>query len=328
MIERSDADGSGVMVDDGLVADEIKPMDQARQLLFHGQLLDLAAAMRPMPIAVSGLSALMADPDCSIDDVAEELRSDPNLVAAVLREANSAASAPVAGISSIQAAVTRVGLARVLAIAAGSMLGPAAQCPLEAYQLGPGGLWDHSVISSYVAEAIYKMGRDGIGPEVVAAALLHDIGMIILDGVLEPSHFRSAMMINLTSDAAERELVDVDHAEMGAVLLEMWNLPASITHPIRFHHTPDLAGLPGAHVINIASIIADELGRASKLHELGIVDPMLDTSLEALGLDRDSVVDGAVKLIVQAGRARGQNGPELADDAPGPIRMPNPPWHH
>ncbi len=300
--ERSDVGGDDIRLDSGPGIDGLDLTDTARQLLFHGRLLDRAAAMRPMQATVCRLAAVMVDPDCSIEDVAKELRLDPPLVAALLKEAYSAASAPVAGISSIQAAATRLGLARVLAVAAGSMVGPTAQRSLEAYQLGPGGLWDHSILSSYVAEAIYGMGRDGIGPEVVASALLHHMGKIILNDILEPSQFHSAIMVNGSSDAAERELIDVDHAEMGAVLLEMWNLPASITEPIRFHHAPDRTEWPAAHVVNIASIIGRELGGIARPGGPDMDDLLLDASLEALSLEREAVVHVTTSLLVLAGR--------------------------
>ena len=302
MTERSDSDSGYKRFNGGSTAVEVAPGDKATQLLYHGHLLDKAASMRPMQTTACRLAAVMADPDCSIEDVSKEIRPDPPLVAALLKEANSAASAPLNGISSIQGAVTRLGFARVLAIAAGSMLGSTAQRPLEAYQLGPGGLWDHSVLASYVAETIYRMGKPGIGPEVVTSALLHHVGQIILNDILEPTHFQSAIRINLTSDAAERELVDVDHAEMGAALLEMWNLPASITDPIRFHHAPHWNTFPAAQVVNIASTIGAELGGYSQTSGLELADPLLEPSLEALNLERATVVEGAVALLALAGR--------------------------
>jgi HD-like signal output (HDOD) protein len=75
-------------------------------LNLHHRVAEAAAAMRPLPTSVTRLAAVVGDDDPSIAAVAEVLRQDPALVAAVLREANSAASAARDEIATIEAATT------------------------------------------------------------------------------------------------------------------------------------------------------------------------------------------------------------------------------
>ena len=61
---------------------------------------------------------------------------------------------------------------------------------------------------------------------------------------------------------AEREMLGMDHAEIGAKLAEEWNMPAEITAAIRYHHEPDKAS-DFNHIVDtvhVADIIALMLG--------------------------------------------------------------------
>lgn len=275
----------------------------AGTLDLHHHLLDLAEAMRPLPATVSRLASVIADETSQIDEVSSILREDPSLIAALLRESNSAASAPASEIVTVEAAIMRLGLARVLAIATSSALGAETQQPLAAYDLAPGELWGHSITCSYVAEAICRMSSKAVGAEVVTAALLHDIGQIVLNNVLDHEQFTLARENNLLVTTAERELVEVDHAELGAMLLELWEIPRSITDAVRFHHNPDASlGDLLAHVVCVANHLAHEVTDQgfdeTVLSEAAEVQ--LLASLEVLSLDREDVVERATKLLLKA----------------------------
>ena len=268
-------------------------------LEFHHHLLDVAESMKPLPATVSHLAATVADPDAEIDDVLRVLRGDPNLVAAILRESNSAASAPVAQIASIEAAVMRVGLARILALATGSMVGEQTKGPLESYELPAGAMWSHSVKCSYVAEAAYRMLGRKVGAEVVTAALLHDIGQIVLDSFLESDVLQQATVNHANLADAERELIDVDHAELGALLLELWKIPGSVSDAVRWHHHPEQSEGLGAHVLFVANTLTHEFDGDRDI--VGSEQVQLAESLELLGLERVELTDRAESLLARAG---------------------------
>ena len=285
----------------------------AGTLDLHHHLLDLAEAMRPLPATVSKLAAVIADETSQIEDVSSIIREDPSLIAALLRESNSAASAPANEIVTVEAAVMRLGLARVLAIATASSLGSETQKPLAAYDLAAGDLWSHSIVCSYVAETIYRLSPAQVGAEVVTAALLHDIGQIVLDNVLDHDQFVLARAANVRVTTAERELVEVDHAELGALLLELWDIPRSITNAVRFHHDPEasLGELP-AHVVFVANVVGHELDlddEDSPDHDdldepdeaTAVAEAQLETSLELLDVDHDELLERSRKALVRAG---------------------------
>ena len=260
----------------------------------------MAEAVPPLPSTVTRLAVAIADENSELEDVTAIVREDPIVVAALLRESNSAASAPTSEIVTVEAAIMRLGMARVLAVATDSGVTKQTRDELKSYQLGAGELWDHSIRASYVAEAIYKANRSITGPEVVTAALLHDIGQMLLDKILDPGHFTEARHCHADVTLAERELVEVDHAELGALLLELWGIPWSISDAVRHHHQPEFGESSMPHVVAIADLFVHQIFE-SRPHQAEQNRERLLGHLAELNLDHDTIEAGARKLLTDYG---------------------------
>jgi putative nucleotidyltransferase with HDIG domain len=263
----------------------------------HHQILDRAEALRPLPITVVRLAATVADPESDVDDMVTILREDPSLVASLLREANSAWSGPSANITTIQAAVTRLGSGRVLAIAMDVSLDLQTPLQLVGYDMTGEQLREHAIFASFVAEAVQSLARDRVGPEAITAAFLHDIGKGLLDEHLDNRFFRFAWSPDREIIDAEQELAGVDHAELGALLLELWGIPRSISDAIRYHHQPEVAPSSLAAVV----AISDGLSHHFRGSRPGTLDGTVEWSLDHLGLERAQVMDRTEKVLYRAG---------------------------
>lgn len=266
-------------------------------LELHHQILDRAEGLRPLPLTVVKLAAAVADSDSDVDDLVGILREDPSLVASLLREANSAWSGPTSNITTIQAAVTRLGSGRVLAIAMDVSLDIQAPLQLVGYDLTAEQLREHAVWASFVAEAVQNLARGTIGPEAITAAFLHDIGKGLLDEHLDPRYFQFAWSPDRTIIDAEQELAGVDHAELGALLMELWGIPQPIAEAIRYHHHPQAA--PGPLAAAVA--ISDGLAHHFRGSRAGTLDETVTWSLDSLGLSRDAVMDRTETVLYRAG---------------------------
>lgn len=90
------------------------------------------------------------------------------------------------------------------------------------------GLWEHSLGAAAAASIIAKRIGAPEAEEISTAALLHDIGKVILKIKLEEEfkQFESTVREkSISMFEAERASLGTDHAEIGGWLAKNWYLP-------------------------------------------------------------------------------------------------------
>jgi len=205
------------------------------------EILAKVRSIGAMPAAAVEAIRLAQDPDVDIAKLTRAIEYDPGLTSNVLRLANSAFFGFRRAIASIREAIVRLGMIRIVSLVAASSFAPLARRRIRGYDLPPGQLWRHSVASAIgsleLAQALGLRAPD----QVFTAALLHDIGKVALGTFVEVAAepiMALAFRQKVAFDAAERQVLGIDHAELGAVLLEDWRLPPGIVEAVAWHHLP------------------------------------------------------------------------------------------
>ena len=210
------------------------------------QILSTLRSTPALPTPAVRVVQLVQDPEVDIRELTEAVRYDPSLTAMVLRLANSPYFGAARSIGSVQQAVMRLGTNRLFRVLMTSAVAPLAQLAVRGYDLEPGKLLEHAVGVAVAVERLAASLAKRPANYTFTAALLHDIGKIAMG-----SHVRIdakpimdlAFRENLPFEVAEREVLGIDHAEAGAVLLEVWDLPPRLIEAVRCHHEPDKAQL-------------------------------------------------------------------------------------
>jgi HD-like signal output (HDOD) protein len=234
-------------------------------------------------------------------DITRELRSespspsriggmiarDIGMTAKLLQTVNSAVYGMRTEISEPEQAVLLLGLdtihAMVLSLSIFSVINPAVFSADEAERL-----WEHSVATSKISRCIAK--AEGIRGHALdpyqSAGLLHDVGKLVIASA-DPLSYRSILEISSSTGTrpwlVEREVLGCSHAEVGAYLLGIWGLPASIVEAVAWHHHPSespVTEFSPLAAVHVASILHS---RMHPEHEHG--SPSLDQEfLERIGL--------------------------------------------
>ncbi len=205
-------------------------------------LIRSAEELEPLPASVTRLARLVSREDSDLREVVRVIELDQALTARLLRSANSAMSAAVSPITTVRSAVLRVGTGAVLSLATGAAVQQRLGTRLPAYGLEEGALWKHSLVAALAAEIWTRHARVSPPAESFTAALLHDIGKLVLARFLEPEICQVLAEAigdgHLNPLAAESEVLGVNHAELGGLIAQHWNLPDTIVAGITHHHEP------------------------------------------------------------------------------------------
>lgn len=264
-----------------------------------------ATDLEPLPVSVTRLAALVCgDEPPDLDAVVEVVTYDQALTAALLRTANSSWSASRQPVATVRDAAVRLGTGPVLSLALGARVRSRMEQALPAYGLGESALWEHSVRALLAAELLGRAAPGAPPPETATAALLHDIGKLLLDRHLGPdaiARVQASVAAGATAAEAEAEVLGIDHAELGGLVAQAWGLPESLVVGIREHHAPRSS--PVALAVHLADRAANEAGGAGPS-----ASGTFARALEAFGLDPASFAAVGRETAVRADAVRARFG--------------------
>ncbi len=237
---------------------------------------------------------------CTASSVAQTLASDQSLSARVLRLSNSAYYGLSRQIVDLQEAVVVLGMRCVRNLAMVAATYPWMTKPLSGYCLEPKAMWTHSFGTAVGAQLCAQRAKLKGDDAAFTAGLLHDLGKVALSVWLD----RKINMLvalsqreNIAFDEAERRILGFDHCEVGYHLAETWNLPASLSEVIRYHHNPNActSGNPWVDCVHLGDYMTMTMGfglGGDGLHYTFQEESLDRLNINAQGLD--SIMDAFV----------------------------------
>jgi DNA-binding CsgD family transcriptional regulator/HD-like signal output (HDOD) protein len=147
----------------------------------------------------------------------------------------------------------------------------------------------HARAAQASAEQVRRLLGLGPRPDLLLAALLHDIGKLVLVHSYDRyGAIWSARPVPDDGVALERAELGFDHAAAGGVLARRLGLADSLAHSIEHHHHADAGG--DAAIIRVADMLAhyasgdrvDPTALSGAAHAVGLSPDLLADGLEAL----------------------------------------------
>jgi putative nucleotidyltransferase with HDIG domain len=194
-----------------------------------------------MPATAAKLLPLLDNPDSTPAEVENIVKYDPGLTANILKLTNSAYFGIPTKVSSIKQAIILLGWKRLLQVVTTICMSPLMKKAIPGYDLRSGELWKHSIAVAVAAELLVKALKISDADDVFTAALLHDVGKLILGSFVKKDLEQIQAMVTkgITFDVAESMVLGTNHAEVGGQILHKWSFPAELVNAVQWHHDPE-----------------------------------------------------------------------------------------
>lgn len=231
---------------------------------------------------------LVNDADSNAGDLSKLIQSDQALAGHVMRIANSAAYSPVAKMTSLQQAITRLGMQTIAEIAMAATMGPKLFV-VPGFETFIADLWLSSLSIAVWSKEVARGARHNV-ESAFLSGLLFQIGR---PAVLQVA-LKYCQQHSQTLDIATAEqLINAHQQEVGLVLAQQWQLPMAVVDTIRKINDSALVdnGGPVANAVRAASAIV------SHYKDLGAYDLdalVADPAIMAMNMYR-SDVEGLLK---------------------------------
>lgn len=214
-------------------------------------------------------------PDTSPNDLNRVISLDPVLTGQVLKLINSAYYSLPNQIGSLTRAIIMLGINTVKNLALSTAVLGSLGREDSFHSLEMDAFWTHSLGVGVTAKALAS--RQGIAKrqreEYFVAGLLHDLGKIPLDTCLPGEYARVLQLAasGIPLERAEAEVLGLDHAQVGRMIGEKWQLNPGLIGLLAGHHRLDPAGAAGdplTATIAIADTFVNlrQLGSAGNLY--------------------------------------------------------------
>jgi len=217
-----------------------------------------------LPRTVLKITELVNDPKSSAKDLARIIADDQVLTARLLKLVNSSFYGFPQRISTVTGAIVLLGFDAIRSLLLTTSLFDLFANRNRQKKKDQERFWDHSLGCAVGAKVIGNYLRHDKIEELFVSGLLHDIGKIVEMIFLQDEFANIVAAVNkenILMTTAENKVLGFNHAEVGKLLVEKWNLPVKLVQVIAHHHQPHNAGnfALEAAIVHLADIFCRAL---------------------------------------------------------------------
>ncbi len=184
-----------------------------------------------LPEVALRVREVVDDEEASVTDVTRVVATDAALSARLIQVANSPLMRASREITSLDAAVSRLGMTMVRDMVTSIVMRQMFQATSELTDRKLRQVWEHSVQVAAIAHAMASQFTSLDPKQAMLAGLVHDIGTL-------PILTKAEDYPDLLEDEAALDTVIAElHARLGAEILKAWNFPEELVAVAAEHET-------------------------------------------------------------------------------------------
>lgn len=195
--------------------------------------------------------------EVDIAEIARIISKDPALSGKILKTVNSSFYGRSQSVSTISHALVILGLQSVKTLVLGfSLVTNLAKSKSKGFKHLA--YWRRSIYAATAARTVASKTGVVQQEECFLAALLMDIGMLVLDQVLGESYGLIVEQVSGHSElaAVEQAELGMTHADVAGLLAEQWKLPPVLSTPIANHSDPTVVNDPALRKLTDVTFLA------------------------------------------------------------------------
>ena len=196
------------------------------------------AAVPTLPIVAQKLIEMCQSDQGDISDFAQVIRSDAGLASRLLRVANSAYYGLRHKATTLERAITTLGLKHVKAISLGfHLVSVIGQTDAGVFNMRV--FWEQNLLRGAIASELAKIYCPSQSDEAFVVGLLQDCGIPFLVEAWGDTYITllsECYACHASQAKLEKELFEVDHMDAAEMLVKEWRLPEILGRPISAHH--------------------------------------------------------------------------------------------
>ena len=237
----------------------------------------------PLPEVAQNLVTLRVGKDTNITEFLEILESDPILSSRILRVANSTYAGLQHKVTSLDQAVSALGIKYVRSLALGfelvSSLSQVSDPDFNSYHY-----WQQIIYRSVLAHQVAKRYCYARCEEAFLIALLLDCGIPLLSQIYGAQYIRMYQESGCSvasKHQIEQKLFEFHHTTAGAALIRHWQLPEVLAQFVQDHHVSPATEERGEGLVQLGQVVYF----AGNL-PLGDFDTICDADVKLLDFSR------------------------------------------
>lgn len=216
-------------------------------------------ALPVIPHIAHEILSLRLNTDEGERDLLKLIEKDPAILAKIIGLSNSPLFGTSRKILTLHDAAALLGSRRVKMVALSfAMMSSLARNPAGLFSIRD--LWEHSLATVMTMDTLANFMPKEFRPsveEIYLVGLLHDIGFLVLDYIdprlSDEFHARMVVDADYPKEEIEAELLGMSHGELGALLLQHWNVPEPIVTALFYHH--DRCNIRATSILPLVSML-------------------------------------------------------------------------
>jgi HD-like signal output (HDOD) protein len=248
-----------------------------------------------LPAVFVTINETIMNPKSSARDIANAISADTSLSARLLKIVNSAFYGFPSQIDTLTRAVAIVGTKQLSILAFGIKIISVFE-DISSDIIDMKSFWKHSFACGVISRIIagYKNIRNT--ERLFVAGLVHDIGRLILYSYMPAVSLSAIQKAKETSGLLydmEHEIMNLDHAMIGQMLLKKWKLPFSLEDIVAHHHVPQSSqNQLECSIVHLADIITNAI-------KIGTSGEYYVPPLDLFSWDRIDISEKVLTSIIQ-----------------------------